>query len=147
MNYLLDTCVISDFFKKIPLVIEHFKSVSPEQIFISAITVMEVEYGLKLNTERAKKLRPMWKELLEFVEVVPYTAQCAEVTGSIRTDLKKKGLPIGPYDILIAGTAIVQDMVLVTSNTGEFQRIGKLKFIDWRIDDNKRTGFKSMEVE
>ena len=132
MNYLLDTCVISDLFKKIPAVIDHFKAVSPQQICISTITVMEVEYGLKLNEERAKKIRPIWKELLEHIAVIPYTSQCAEASGKIRADLKGEGLPVGPYDILIAGTAVVQEMILVTSNTREFQRVNKLQCVDWR---------------
>lgn len=137
MNYLLDTCVISDLFKKIPAVIDHFKSVSPQQICLSTITVMEVEYGLKLNTERAKKIRPIWKELLECIEIVPYTALCAEASGRIRAELKNDGLPIGPYDILIAGTAMAQEMVLVTSNTSEFARVEKLKLVDWRLRQEK----------
>jgi tRNA(fMet)-specific endonuclease VapC len=58
MNYLLDTCVVSDFFKKIPSVIENFKRLSPKQIHISAITVMEIEYGLNLHKEREKKNTP-----------------------------------------------------------------------------------------
>ena len=52
MNYLLDTCVVSDFFKKTPQVIAPFQQISPENIHISSITVMEIEYGLRFNAER-----------------------------------------------------------------------------------------------
>lgn len=133
MNFLLDTCVISDFFKKIPAVIKRFQAVSPQQIHISTLSVMEVEYGLKLNPERIKKLIPLWKELLELVVVVPYSPECAIATAKIRAELKQKGLLIGPYDILIAGTALAQDMTLVTSNTSEFTRIHSLTKDDWRL--------------
>jgi tRNA(fMet)-specific endonuclease VapC len=70
---------------------------------------------------------------LEFVEVVPYTVACAEASGRIRAALRYEGLPIGPYDILIAGTAIAQDLVLVTSNSAEFERVDQLKSKDWRL--------------
>lgn len=133
MNYLLDTCTISDFFKKIPSVTGHFETISPEQIHVSSITVMEIEYGLKLNSEREKKIRPLWKALIKYIHVIPYSPQCAMASATIRADLKSKGLPIGPYDILIAGTALANDMVMVTSNMDEFKRIPELSIEDWRL--------------
>ena len=133
MNYLLDTCVISDFFKKIPAVIKHFEAVSPEKIHISSITVMEIEYGLRLNLEREKKVQPLWKNLLKHIHIIPYSPQCAIASSSIRAELKSKGLPIGPYDLLIAGTSLAYDMIMVTSNISEFKRITEITVEDWRI--------------
>ena len=132
MNYLLDTCVVSDFFKKIPSVVDHFKEISPEKIHISSITVMELEYGLKLNPGRAKSIRPLWSELSKYIHVIPYSPQCAIATATLRADLKEQGLPIGPYDLLIAGTSISHKMILVTSNTKEFKRISGITIEDWR---------------
>lgn len=132
MSYLLDTCVISDFFKKIPAVIKHFKTISPEQIHISSITIMEIEYGLRLNIEREKKIQPLWKDLLKYIQVVAYSPQCAIASASIRADLKCRGLSIGAYDILIAGTSLAHDMIMVTSNMGEFKRIPEITVEDWR---------------
>ena len=57
MSYLLDTCVVSDFFKRIPSVVKHFEQLSPNDIFISSLTVMEIEYGLALNPKLAKKIK------------------------------------------------------------------------------------------
>lgn len=132
MNYLLDTCTISDFFKKIPTVINHYKSISPESIHISSITVMEIEYGLRLNAERAKKIQPLWKELIKHIHVVTYSPQCAIASAMVRATLKSQGLPIGPYDVLIAGTAIAHQMTIVTSNINEFTRIHNVAIEDWR---------------
>ena len=50
---------------------------------------------------------------------------------SIRIDLEEKGIPIGPYDILIAGIALSNKGILVTHNTKEFERIEGLKIEDW----------------
>lgn len=133
MNYLLDTCVISDFFKKIPSVVKHFELISPEQIHISSLTVMEIEYGLRLNLEREKKIRPLWTALMKHIHVISYSPQCAVASASIRADLKNIGLSIGPYDALIAGTSLAHNMVMVTSNMDEFKRIPDITVEDWRI--------------
>lgn len=133
MIYLLDTCTISDFFKKNHSVLKHFESLIPDQLKISIITVMEIEYGLRLNLERAEKIRPLWESLLKLLQVEPYSERAALATASIRANLKVKGAPIGPYDILIAGTGIAHNMVVVTSNVGEFERIQELSVENWRL--------------
>lgn len=132
MRYLLDTCVISDFFKKIPSVKERFESISPERIHISSITFMEVEYGIRLNVERGRKIQPLWIDLLKRIEVIPYSPQCAVASAFIRAGLKNKGLPIGHYDVLIAGTSLAHNFTMVTSNMGEFKRIPELTIENWR---------------
>lgn len=132
MNYLLDTCVLSDFFKKIPATIKHFERVSPKQIYVSAISIMEVEYGLNLNIEREKKIRPIWNALLEQIQILPFSENCAKAAASMRSDLKTSGQPIGPYDVLLAGTAAAHDLIVVTSNLSEFKRIATITIEDWR---------------
>lgn len=136
MNHLLDACVIADFFKKIPSVVRHLKKLSPSQIHISTITIMEIEYGLKLNEEREKVIRPRWEALLQQIKVVPFCSECAIATATIRSKLKNAGLLIGPYvgpyDSLLAGTALAHTMIMVTSNLKEFKRISEIKIEDWR---------------
>lgn len=51
--------------------------------------------------------------------------------GAIRAHLASKGTPIGPYDVLIAGQAMVRKLTLVTHNTSEFTRVPGLKVEDW----------------
>lgn len=132
MNYLLDTCVISDFFKKIPSVISQFENLSPSQIHISTITVMEIEYGLRLSEEREKKIRPLWETLLKQIKIVIVCHQCAIAIATIRAKFKNAGLLIGPYDILIAGTALANKFIMVSSNLKEFNRISEIKIENWR---------------
>lgn len=132
MNYLIDTCVVSDLFKKIPLVIKNFEKLSPKQIHISSITVMEIEYGLNLHREREMKIRPIWEQLLKYIEVVPFSYASAICTASIRSQLKASGQLIGPFDLLIAGTALANEMTMVTSNLKKFDRVPEIKLEDWR---------------
>ena len=131
MNYLIDTCIVSDFFKKVPAVVERFRETAPGQMYVSSITVMEIEFGLKLNTERAKKIRPLWNQFVKYVQTVPFSSACAIAAAAVRSQLKQEGLPIGPYDILIAGTAIANDLIVVTANLKEFQRVSSLKIENW----------------
>ena len=133
MNYLLDTCVIADFFKKIPSVIAHFEKSSPSELHISTVTVMEIEYGLKLYEDREKVIRPRWEALLQQIKVVSFCPQCAISTAAIRSKLKNSGLPIGPYDSLLAGTALAHHMIMVTSNLKEFKRRSEIEIEDWRV--------------
>lgn len=137
MNYLLDTCTISDFFKKTASVVDHFERISPKQIHISTVSVMEIEYGLKLTVEREKKIRPLWEALLKYIQIVPYSDRCAAATALIRANLKTVGLPIGPYDILLAGTAVALDLIFVTSNINEFKRVPHITIEDWRLAINR----------
>ena len=132
MIYLLDTCVVSDFFKKTVSVVAHFENLSPTQIHVSAVTVMEIEYGLKLYTEREKKIRPVLEALLQQIKIIPFCSRCATAAASIRSKLKHLGLPIGPYDSLLAGTAIAYNMIMVTSNLKEFYRLTEIEIEDWR---------------
>lgn len=132
MKYLLDTCVISDFVKGNAGVLEKIKKTAPDELAISSVTAMEIEYGLKLNPARAKKIQKVIDALLLSIHVLPYTQNDANTTAEIRAKLKQQGTPIGPYDAMIAATAHYQNLVMVTSNTKEFQRITGLTLEDWK---------------
>ena len=132
MKYLLDTCVISDFIKGNHNVIQRIKSEQPVNLAVSSVTVMELQYGLKLNPQRAKKISPIISALLRTITVIAYDSRCAEQTAIIRAQLKAVGKPIGPYDIMIAGTAIEHSLIMVTANTKEFNRINSLDIENWQ---------------
>ena len=108
------------------------KAISPTFIAVSALTRMEVEYGLALNAERARKLAPVLQAFFSAISTLPFEVADALAAGAIRAALKTKGQPIGAYDVLIAGTALARGLVVVTSNVGEFQRIGGVQVEDWR---------------
>jgi len=65
------------------------------------------------------------------INIIPFSEKEAKVSASIRAILEKKGTPIGPYDILIAGTALAHQAVLVSRNTSEFERVDKLHVENW----------------
>jgi tRNA(fMet)-specific endonuclease VapC len=131
MKYLIDTCTVSHFVKGHPSVSRQLKATSPELISISSISVMEIEYGLKLNLERAKIINPVIEKLLSSITILSFEKEDAEVAGNLRAHFKKIGTPIGPYDLLIAAQGIHHGLTLVTQNTKEFSRVPALIIEDW----------------
>ncbi|MBD2298536.1 type II toxin-antitoxin system VapC family toxin [Nostoc sp. FACHB-87] len=123
MGYLLDTCVISDFVKGEKNTLKRIKLISPTEIFVSSLTVMEVKYGLAINPQRAVKIQPMIEILLSSVAILPFDSKEAEQAAHIRSFLKLAGSPIGAYDV---------HHIMVTSNVQEFQRVPNLQIENWR---------------
>lgn len=133
MNYLLDTCVVSDFVKGDLHTLNHIKQLSPSMIAISSITLHELKYGLALDHKRAAKISEIIHDFLAPIHILNFSQGDAEAAASIRAQLKQQGRPIGSYDILIAGTALHHKLVLVTSNVKEFSRVDNLKLENWRV--------------
>lgn len=133
MRYLLDTTVISDFTRGEPAVLSRLKMAGKREVSISTVTAMEIEYGLLLNPARARKIEPVIRALLTDMTVFPYAFEDACATAAVRASLAKRGTPIGPFDLMIAGTALRRGLVMVTSNSNEFARVSGLNLEDWRI--------------
>jgi tRNA(fMet)-specific endonuclease VapC len=77
------------------------KNHSPREIAVSAITLMEIEYGLFLNPAKAKKIRPILDEFLASISILAFGNQEAICAAQIRAALKQSGTPIGAYDLLM----------------------------------------------
>jgi len=105
---------------------------SPEPasvLAVSAIVAHELFYGAfrsRRATENAALI-----DALQFI-VLEYDKEDARQAGQVRALLASKGMPIGPYDVLIAGQAVARDIILVTHNTQEFERVPGLKLEDWQ---------------
>lgn len=132
MKYLLDTCTVSDFVKGQPGVLARIKATPPRLIAVSVITRMEIEFGLQLNPERARKLAPILDAFLGAIATLPLSEADAMAAAGIRAALQRQGQPIGAYDILIAGCGLARGLTVVTANSGEFQRVGGLLIENWR---------------
>ena len=132
MKYLLDTCTVSDFVKGQPGVLARIKATPPRLIAVSVITRMEIEFGLRLNPERARKLAPILAAFLGAIATLPLSEADAMAAAGIRAALQRQGQPIGAYDILLAGCGLARGLTVVTANSGEFQRVGGLLIENWR---------------
>ncbi len=128
--YVLDTNIVIYFFKGIGGVAEKIFSKSPEEIFISAITLHELEVGVA-KSDNSSKTKTELDAFVSSIIVLPFTSKEARVSAEIRANLEVQGLPIGPLDNLIAGAALSLNATLVTHNTKEFNRVEGLKIEDW----------------
>ena len=68
---------------------------------------------------------------LSSISILPFDNDAAEEYSKVRADLERKGTPIGPMDMLIAGHARSKGLILVTNNTKEFFRVEDLGVEDW----------------
>ena len=128
--YLLDTNTLIYFFKGIGNVAETLLSKSPKDISIPSIVLYELEVGIAKSNNPEKRKKQL-EVLTSRITVQPFTSREAKAAAMIRADLEKQGRPIGPYDTLIAGTALSINATLVTRNTKEFQRVSGLSLEDW----------------
>lgn len=129
--YLLDTNICIYIINKSPIsVINKIKTLNPTQIKLSSISLGELEYGVSKSKFREKNRNA----LIDFVsgfDIIDFNDSDAEIFGLIRADLERRGKVIGPYDMQIAAQALSRDLILVTNNEDEFNRVLNLKIENW----------------
>ncbi len=128
--YILDTNTLIYYFKGQGQVAQNIANVSPQEIGISTIVLFELQVGIAKSTSPAKRTQQL-QQLLSRVNVVPFDRDCALAAATIRAQLEQQGTPIGPIDVLIAGTAVSLQATLVTHNVKEFSRVSGLAIADW----------------
>jgi len=131
MRYLLDTNICIYLIKKhSPEILEQFRKHSPQDVAISTITLFELQYGVEKSQYRQRSEDALDKFLLP-LNIIDLDRSAAIEAAAIRAQLEKKGISIGPYDLLIAGLARSREMTMVTNNTKEFERVVDLHLEDW----------------
>ena len=131
MIYMLDTNICIYAMKNRPeKVLRRLKEELDNGVCISSITLAELEYGMKHSSDPAKNEQALLRFLVPF-SVLAFGPAAASEYGEIRAYLQSKGTPIGPLDMLIAGHARSENMVLVTNNVREFERVPGLKLENW----------------
>jgi tRNA(fMet)-specific endonuclease VapC len=131
MKYLLDTNICIYIIKKKPKKVkEHFSTLQVGEVAISTITQSELQYGVEKSSNTEKNQRALDQFLLPLA-ILEYDQNASREYGKIRSDLEKRGQPIGPLDLLIAAHAKSLDLILVTNNTKEFSKISGLIIENW----------------
>ncbi len=128
---MIDTDILSLFFRNHPKIAESFTSYLAlyKKLSFSIITYYEIVSGLKHRDADNKLSR-----FLEFASkntVLPLTTKSVTISSEIYAELRKCGKPLDDIDLLIAGTAIANQMVFVTCNKHHFERIKTLEIEDW----------------
>ncbi len=130
---LIDTDILSRFLKGNTKVKEKFKNYlrTYNSINFSIITYYEILSGLKHKD--ANKQMNIFLEFASINIIFPLTIQSSENSAVIYADLRKKGTPVDDIDLLIAGIAIENNMIVVTNNTSHFERIEGLEVENWSL--------------
>lgn len=132
MKYLLDTnACIQCLNQPNAQVAKHLAQHSPSDIAVCAVVKAELYYGAQ-RTRNPKVTLSKQRAFLEVFESLPFDDLAAEAFGTIRADLAAKGTPIGPYDLQIAAIAYANNLILITNNTKEFERVKNLTIEDWQ---------------
>ena len=129
--YLLDTnaCIRILNGSSTPLE-RRLRSCSPTEVALCSVVKAELYFGARKSERQAENLR-LVDRFFSVFSSFPFDDSCAETYGAIRTELERGGTPIGPNDLLIAATAIANELILVTHNTSEFKRVVGLHLEDW----------------
>jgi len=131
VSYMLDTNMCAFITQRNESVLAAVRNHRQDGLFISAITLSELEHGVR-NSQYVDRNRIALNNILVLFTVLPYGSQAAVEYGSIRADLQKRGCLIGNMDMLIAAHAKSAKLTLVTNNTREFQRVPGLAIEDWK---------------
>ena len=128
-KYLLDTDIVVFFLRNNRKVYDHIRVLSPQQIFVSDVTVAELEYGNHCSG-RYEENKAMLDNFLMQVNVVPF-ADAIPLYAKERYRLRRSGLSIMDFDLVIACTSIVNNMIMVTNNAKHFKRVEGITIENW----------------
>ena len=131
MRYMLDTNICIYVIKHKPeKVFQKIQTIHPEDVRISSVTYAELVHGVE-KSAAVEKNRLALSMLLANMEILDFDVDAADCYGKIRAGLEKKGAPIGPLDMMIAGHAQSLGYTVVTNNVKEFSRVSALKMENW----------------
>jgi tRNA(fMet)-specific endonuclease VapC len=130
---LLDTDILSALMRGEPAVVARARAYLAQyhQFTISVITRYEILRGLK--AKEAVQQLARFDQFCARNEILPITEPIILQAADIYADLYKRGQIVGDADILIAATALVHQLVVVTNNEAHFRRISSLNVENWHI--------------
>lgn len=131
MRWMLDTNTCIYVMKHHPpQVRERLRRIAIGEIGISAIVLAELRFGIQKSQRRAENEAAL-ADFLNYCLVLDWPHAASEIYGSVRSELKSQGTPIGSNDLLIAAHALCLHCTLVTNNTEEFRRVRGLEIDNW----------------
>ena len=129
-SYLLDTNIFIAAINGQAPVRDRLQNVQRSEIVLSPIVLGELITGV-LKSQRRERNQNALNAIVRHIDLLPLNQQAANHYGQIRATLEQQGTIIGANDLWIAAQARANDLILVSNNTREFQRVPKLKLEDW----------------
>ncbi len=130
LDYLLDTDICIHALKGRSAALAALFKTNDGRMAISDVTLFELCYGAEKYADPAARLAVI-ENFAARLELLPFDSRAAHHAGNIRAALERQGRTIGAYDLMIAGTARSQGLVLATNNVREFERVEGLRVERW----------------
>ena len=131
MIYLLDTNICIHFFRGKFNLLEKIEMIKLQNCAISEITLAELVFGAENRSNRIKNknLISVFSTQLTILPILSAIDSYAQEKVRLRTE----GKMISDFDLLIGSTAVANDLIMVTENVREFERINNIKIENWII--------------
>ncbi len=131
MKYLLDSNVCIAALRGHSHVQARLSALSPGDCAVSTVTLYELLAGAaRCRVPEREKAKV--GAFVAPLHLLPFDHAAAARTADVRWNLEKRGPPIGPYDLMLAGQALLLDLTLVTHNLREFTRVDGLRSESWQ---------------
>jgi tRNA(fMet)-specific endonuclease VapC len=126
LSYLIDTDWIIHYLNGNGEIVENLTSLKVEGLAISVISLAELYEGVYYSTDPIGNEQAL-KDFLTGVSVLGVDEEICKIFGKERGGLRKKGIIIGDFDLLIASTCIYYDLILLTNNRKHYGVVERLK--------------------
>ena len=140
MSFLLDTCVVSELVRKRPHlpVLEWIGEQDEKSLYLSVVTIGEIEKGIaRLPASTRRRGLQSWvrRDLVaRFGErLLAVDIRAATRWGGMSGESERRGVPLPVIDSLIAATALVHGLAVVTRNVEDFERCGVACVNPWNL--------------
>ncbi|MFQ5953214.1 MAG: type II toxin-antitoxin system VapC family toxin [Candidatus Omnitrophota bacterium] len=129
--FLLETNIVSYWMRGDQKIIKKLKKHKPYELSLSTITLAEIFYGIRKSNVKKKERLDKIESICAQIDIFPFDKTAADNYGTIRVYLERKGIPISERDLQIASIAMANNLIVVTHNVKEFERISGLISEDW----------------
>lgn len=129
MKYLLDSNICIHFFRGKFGIIDRLSEVGIEKCAISEITLAELVFGAE-KSDHPKTNHKLIEIFISNLTILPIF-DAILIYGKEKARLQKSGKMISDFDLLIGCTSIENNLIMVTENIKEFERIEGIKIENW----------------
>lgn len=128
-GYLLDTDTCIFFLQGKYAIKEKIKSVGFENCFVSEITIGELLFGAEYSNDVPRHIAQV-DQFIKHFQIIPLF-DALRLYAKEKTYLRRNGIMIAEFDLLIGVTAVAKDLIMVTNNEKHLQRIRNIQIENW----------------
>lgn len=130
MKFLLDTDTCVFWLRGNQTVQSRLSTVEPEAVAVSVISLAELRYGANCSAKPAANHTTI-DDFIGEITILGIDQEIVRAFADLKAQLRKEGLLIEDFDLLIAATARTFGLTLVTNNLAHFERIAGLALENW----------------